>query len=142
MNGKRVPIGICILALLCVSASAQERYSVSGVIAYLGNGPIHLYLVDEETSRAPSQGVQTITLVPDQTDGSLPFTFTDIPVGTYGIRCFQDANRNGELDRGLMGPREPWGMSWQHERPRMWPAWDDWSFEVNGDISGVRISLE
>ena len=37
------------------------------------------------------------------------------------------------------GPKEPWSMSWQDGKPRMWPRWDDWSFELSNNIDGILI---
>lgn len=145
MNRKNLIAGFCIAFFISVAAcfplSAQQQYAISGTIAYTGEGPIYVYLVDEEIARVPFTGIQTLVLTPDEPYGALPFTFTGITTGTYGVRCFQDTNGNGELDRAVFGPKEPWGMSWQGEKPQKWPRWDDFSFELKTNISGITIVL-
>jgi hypothetical protein len=128
--------------IVCSSLTAQQQYSVSGSVTYSGEGLIYIYLVDEEISKIPFTGIQTIILTPEKSAGTLPFIFSGIEAGAYGIRCYQDTNGNGELDRGLFGPKEPWGMSWQGQRPRKWPRWSNFSFEVVTNISGIAVVLE
>ena len=59
------------------------------------------------------------------------FKFEGIQKGTYGIRCFQDENGNGKLGKGMFGPKEPWGMSWQGDKPAKWPKFKHIAFNVN-----------
>ena len=36
----------------------------------------------------------------------------DVPPGVYGVKCYQDANRNGKIDRNFLGiPLERYGFS-------------------------------
>ena len=142
MNLKRLIGGFSIAIVACFSLGAQPQYTISGTVIYVGAGPIYIYLVDEEIARIPLTGIQTLVLTPDESAGTLPFTFTGIIAGTYGIRCYQDTNGNGELDRGAFGPKEPWGMSWQGNKPLKWPRWDHFSFELTADVSGIAVVLE
>jgi uncharacterized protein (DUF2141 family) len=73
----------------------------------------------------------------------VPFKFVDVPKGTYAIRCIQDLNENGEMDYfdsgvGIMEPQEPYGYS----GPKLLGAlWSDVKFEVDKDISGIKIEV-
>ena len=67
------------------------------------------------------------------------FSFQEILSGHYGIRVFIDTNGNGRLDRGLLGPREPWGMSWQEKRIFGIPNFEDVAFHLDGDIHDIEI---
>ena len=135
-------LSLLFLVSLCFNLSAQDVYTIEGTVAYSGEGPVYVYLVDEETSSVPLTGL-SCTLFPSGTSpGVLPFSFTGLEPGVYGIRCFQDSNGNGKLDRGLFGPKEPWGMSWQGEKPEKWPKWESFCFELNEDRGDVRITLE
>jgi len=50
-----------------------------------------------------------------------------------GSRCFQDLNRNQKLDRGMFGPKEPYGLSWKDDK--CFPFdFDDVSFTVNKNL--------
>ncbi|MCK4515256.1 MAG: DUF2141 domain-containing protein [Spirochaetaceae bacterium] len=142
MNLKRLIGGLSIAIVACFSLSAQPQYTISGSVTYAGEGLIYIYLLDEEIARIPLTGIQTLVLTPDESAGILTFAFADITAGTYGIRCYQDTNGNGELDRGVFGPKEPWGMSWQGDKPPKWPRWDHFSFGLMTDISGIAIVLE
>lgn len=70
------------------------------------------------------------------------FKFKEIPPGTYGIRCFKDVNGNGKLDKGLFGPKEPWGMSRQGNKPEKWSKIAYISFEVKSNMTNIKIELE
>ena len=141
MNQKKIVTTILMAIISCLTLNAQELFTISGSIAYKGEEPVYVYLVDEEIAKIPFTGIQTLVLTPAESGGTLPFSFISITAGTYGIRCFQDTNKNGELDRGMFGPKEPWGMSWQGEKPRKWPRWDDFSFELITNIGGIDIIL-
>lgn len=142
MNLKKLTMGFLIAVIACLSTAAQQKYSVSGTVTYCDEGPIYIYLVDEEIAKIPFTGIQTIVLTPEETGGTLPFSFFGVEAGVYGIRSYQDTNRNGELDRGAFGPKEPWGMSWQGQRPRKWPRWSNFTFEVMTNVSGITVVLE
>ena len=142
MNQKKIVTSIFIAIIFCLSLNAQELYSISGTIAYEGEESLYVYLVDEEIAKIPFTGIQTLVLSPAESGGTLQFSFTGITAGTYGIRCFQDSNKNGELDKGMFGPKEPWGMSWQGEKPQKWPRWENFSFELTTNINGINIKLE
>ncbi|UAK26699.1 DUF2141 domain-containing protein [Sphingomonas nostoxanthinifaciens] len=44
--------------------------------------------------------------------GSVSVTLHGIPAGRYAVQAFQDANANGDLDRGMFGiPKEGIGFS-------------------------------
>ena len=75
-------------------------------------------------------------------ENKVRFSFQNVEKGTYGIRCFQDLNGDGKLNKGMFGPSEPWGMSWKEEKVLRWPGFDKISFEVNSDIKNLRIVLE
>ena len=70
------------------------------------------------------------------------FEFTNVAPGTYGIRCFQDTNSNGKLDRGFFGAKEPWGMSLHGEEPKRIPYFKDYSFSINTDCLDLNITLK
>lgn len=72
----------------------------------------------------------------------IPFKFDDVSKGFYGIRCFQDLNSNKILDKGFLGPSEPWGMTWQRKKPAAWPVFKDIAFMVDSDIHNITIKVE
>jgi len=130
-----------LLTFFTVSLFGKESYTVSGSITTVKKGPVYIFLVDEAAFKKPMTGLQTKILHPDPKEKIL-FSFLHVSPGNYGIRCFQDTNGNGKLDRGLWGPKEPWSMSWQIKRVLQWPWFKDIVFEVNKNVQGIIISLE
>ena len=138
---------LCAAVLfLSIPALAQTTlYTVEGEILFDKTGDIYVYLVTEEIFRTPFTGIQEKVIEigePESRDKAVSFRFDQIPAGIYGIRCFQDADGDGKLGRGLFGPKEPWGMSWQGEKPAKWPAFEDISFEVDSNFTSIQIRLE
>jgi uncharacterized protein (DUF2141 family) len=70
------------------------------------------------------------------------FQFIDIPPGRYGIRCFLDEDGNEKLNKGVFGPSEPWGMSWQGGKSSGWPKFKHIAFNVSKDLMDIRIVVE
>ena len=119
--------------------------TVEGEILFDKTGDIHVYLVTEEIFRTPFTGIQQKVIKIGEQElrkKAVAFRFEQVHAGTYGIRCFQDVDGDGKLERSLFGPKEPWGMSWQGEKPAKWPEFEDISFEVNSNITSIQIRLE
>ena len=131
-------IGILLFINLLNPLKAEDKkYTITGNIHFYGKGNIHIFLVNEKIFKNPLTGLQTIILAVDQSNFGntrISFDFQGVRTGTYGIRCFQDTNGNGKLDRGLFGPSEPWGMSWNSERASRWPRFENITFQVDSDM--------
>jgi uncharacterized protein (DUF2141 family) len=119
--------------------------TVEGEILFDKTGDIYVYLVTEESFRTPFTGSQEKVIEVGEQElrkKVAAFKFEQVRAGNYGIRCFQDVDGDGKLERGLFGPKEPWGMSWQGKKPAKWPEFEDISFEVNSNITSIQIRLE
>lgn len=130
------------LALAQTPGEAPTTAMVSGTVLIEDRGTLYIHLVDEEQFKIPFTGtfeviVQITESVID--DGFVEFEFGEVPVGRYGIRVFVDTNENQELDRGLFGPREPWGMSWQVNKLFRIPNFPDIAFDLVEDRRGLQI---
>ena len=82
------------------------------------------------------------TVVPAKA-GEMTVTFDSLKPGEYGIKVFQDENRNGKLDMSMMGmsPAEPYGMS-NDARPSMsGPPWDDARFTLKPGANAIAVPL-
>jgi uncharacterized protein (DUF2141 family) len=55
---------------------------------------------------------------------------------------FYDEDRNGVLNKGLFGPSEPWGMSFNGKKVLKWPKFSNISFKVTNDISNILIVVK
>ena len=118
-----------------------EQYSISGSVLVKKAGVLYIYLVDEEQFSIPLTGIMDIRKDLEGKRGQkIPFSFSDVPEGEYGIRVYVDTNGNGKLDRGLFGPSEPWSMSWQGEPKKGIPHFEDIAFYVERDIENILIN--
>lgn len=125
---------------------------VSGTISGISEeGELLISLVDregwganaEELQNAENfQGyVQGLLIIPDGRR-SVSYRFEEVPPGSYAIRAFLDTNGNENLDFGLFGPREPWGM-YRDPRPVLGPPrFQAVAFQVNGDIQDADFTLD
>ena len=138
----RVWASVFLCCLVVVIVEAENTYTIAGRVLIDEEGVLYIHLVDEEQFSVPFTGIQEI-VVPissiDLDNGSVAFAFQSIPAGRYAIRVFIDTNGNRKLDRGLFGPREPWGMSWQNERAARIPRFKDIAFPLTEDIADLEI---
>lgn len=126
--------------------AGNTGFTISGKIENVkANAPVYVYLVDEEKSKIPFTGIQEIKIVfNDQirNTGFAEFIFHDVPAGIYGIRCYQDLNKNGKLDKGLSGPKEPWGLSWNGIKASKWPSFKNFRFTLSKNTDNIIIELK
>ncbi len=138
---KVVPFLFMLTTSSVVSESkAQETMnSIQGEII-LGNakGKVYIFLVDEKTFDVKLSGIDTLIIQP--ISSILHFCFPKVKNGVYGIRCFQDLNNNGILDKGLFGPTEPYGFSWKSGKKFPF-NFSDISFTVNSN-KHITIKME
>lgn len=146
--------------LISTTVFGQDQYSVSGEITYWWKeGQIIVWLItseerDIDKKLVPHERTLSIELYSQDTQDiqgkkveaeTVSFKFVDVPKGTYGILCILDGNKNGKLDYpegfepGTVPPIELYAYS----GPKSWgPAkFDDFKFDVEKDISGLKIQL-
>jgi uncharacterized protein (DUF2141 family) len=117
-----------------------EQYRISGSVLVEEAGMLYVFLVDEAQFAVPFSGIEEMVIeLEKKQEHEIPFSFSGIPEGEYGIRVYVDTNGNEKLDRGLFGPSEPWGMSWQDEPKRGIPRWKDIFFLVERNIENILI---
>lgn len=77
------------------------------------------------------------------TDTETTVVFDSLPPGTYGAAVYLDENRNGKLDRNLIGFfKESFGFS-EKARARFGPPkWEDAVFEVSGSVVDILVRLD
>jgi uncharacterized protein (DUF2141 family) len=135
-------ISVILIWLAVVNLEAASNYSITGWVLISEEGVLYIYLVDDEQFSIPFTGIKELIVPISQVhldSGTVSFAFQNIPAGRYGIRVFMDTNDNGKLDRGLSGPKEPWGMSWQKNRVARIPRFEDIAFRLAEDIHGLEI---
>jgi uncharacterized protein (DUF2141 family) len=135
-------VNVLLVCFAILNVEAENSFKITGQVLINEEGVLYIYLVDEEQFPIPFTGIKELAVPISRVhldDGTIPFEFQDIPTGRYGIRVFIDTNDNGKLDRGLFGPREPWGMSWQVGKAFRIPNFEDIAFQLVGDIHGIEI---
>ena len=129
-------------------SDGKQVYKIAGEILLKEikkGGSLYVMLVTEESFKKPLHCFKKMIFkIGDKEikEKRVSFEFTEIPPGTYGIRCFLDEDGNEKLNKGAFGPSEPWGMSWQGEKPIGWPKFKYISFDVNKDIMDIRVVVE
>ena len=123
----------------------SETFSIEGELLFNKSGDIYISLVTEELFGTPLAGVRKFIIKIKEDEikkNRVAFRFEDVAPGVYGLRCFQDVNGNGILDKGVFGPKEPWGMSWQGDKPARWPKFKHICFEITANITNLIIDLK
>ncbi len=65
--------------------------------------------------------------------------FEGVAPGEYAVKAFHDVNENGELDMGMMGPKEKFGFSNNVIGFMGPPDFDDAKFAYDGGTETVEI---
>ncbi len=72
--------------------------------------------------------------------GKMTVTITDIAPGTYGVKLFQDIDRNGHFDFGLKGV-EPYGVSNDAQAASGLLPFDDAKFTLSPGDNSITVTL-
>ena len=133
-----------LMLITSIVLAQSSGYIISGEVQIYDVGDVYIYLADEETAKTPLTGNKVIIIKDDSTNRDfrkVEFQFENVEEGVYAIRCYQDVNGNEKLDRGLFGPKEPWWLSYQGERPPRIPKFKDIALKVDSDIKDIQINL-
>ncbi len=136
---------LIIIAIFTQKSGIAQEHTLSGTVKNIEKAndneksTLYIYLLTEETFKKPYTGIKKIKLQVNKGESKKSYEIKNIKKGTYGLRCFQDMNGNGELDRFLIIPKEPWCLSWRSTNKSIPPKFEDISFKVNGD---TRMNLD
>jgi uncharacterized protein (DUF2141 family) len=139
---------MCIVLFASISLQAQPAtFTVSGTISFQKQGAIYIMLLTEQeyTNKAGANAVYRLKITPSArqiTAQEVSFEYHDVPKGNYCINCFQDTNGNGQLDKGLFGPTEPWCLYREVWVLMGRPVFKDICFALNEDLAGIEIRLK
>ncbi len=129
-----------IALLAAVTASvAQAEFTVSGEIAHQGEGTLYLELLNEMQFANGENSALGLALEPSA--DKVTFTFVNVPAGSYVVQGFQDTNGNGELDEGMMGPKEPWAIL-GYTPSFSAPDFNKLKIGVSEDVSGLEVVMK
>lgn len=150
---KGLTLIVWTMLLLPTAMWAQsEGFTVAGDITFKKSGDLFVQILTEEQfNRNDGEEAEgdryTAQLIlkmseQEQEQKKVSFEFTNIPQGTYAIRCFQDVNGNGKMDKGRFGPKEPWGV-YRPKRPAFRaPRFEEIKFEVKVDMTDITFDVK
>ena len=130
-----------LLAFLPLAASAA---TLTVMVENIGNkgGVLRLSLYDEASwSNDNSEPIASadVPAVPPE----ITVVFKDIAPGVYGVKTYQDANRNHRFDQNWLGwPLERYGFS-RDAHPRFSePGFDRTKFTLSDGENAIVINLQ
>ena len=140
----------CLASFMLVStfAYAEEKFTVSGEVGFQYDGDVYICLLTmeefrdvnipgHELSKSPCKVIQMNTDL--KKAGRIPFSFDNIPKGTYCIFTYQDVNMNGKTDFENYALSEPWGS--YKENISSMPGWGVLKFDLGKNLSGIKIEM-
>jgi len=136
----RVPAAALFLALLPVAGAATLTVHVGNIDPR--GGDLHVALYNEK--QWPDNDAKPIVdmIVP----AAAPVTtvvMKDVEPGLYGIKSFQDVNRNGEFDQNFFGlPLERYGFSRDAKPFLSAPSFDKTKFPIADGANEITFHLQ
>lgn len=130
-----------LMAVLPLAASAATLTVRVENIDKKG-GDLHVALYDEASwpnDDAKPVADMVVPAVPPETI----VAFKDIAPGVYGVKTYQDANRNGKFDQNWLGlPLERYGFSNDARPVLSSPGFDKTRFAVSDGKNAIVIHLQ
>jgi uncharacterized protein (DUF2141 family) len=126
----------------CEGAPSGNRLSIviEGVRSNQGQMTASLY-PDDKTQFLAKNGALKVWRVPAEAPVTRMCIWLKAP-GTYGVAVYHDANANGRLDMGMIGPSEDYGFS---RNPRILfskPSLASVRFPATGAETTIDIRLD
>lgn len=129
-----------LIASLLASAPAwatDVKVRVNGVDAKGGDMRVEVCTRETFLKNCPYRGIGPAK------QGKTEVVVKDVPPGTYAVIAHHDINRNGEVDRTLLGvPKEGVGFSRSPMLILRAPTFDETSVPVAGALAEVDITLK
>jgi len=101
------------------------------------DGTVNIGLCDKGLSRETCPYDKAV----QASAGFIEATFEDIPPGSYAVVAYHDVNGNGQFDRVLGIPREPYALSGQAAK-KMVPSFRDAVLPMHTGENAVVIRLK
>ncbi len=133
---------LILLAMIILSSRRGEGVDltvrITGIREVKGQMQLGLY---NRAEVFPKEGKQYRLVERPVTGKVFIYTFEQLPAGDYALAVFQDLDRDGLIDKNMLGiPTEPYGFS-NNVRPRLSaPAFSRARIRLNSDTT-IVISL-
>lgn len=126
---KRI-LGIILLVL--TSFSIPSNYTLTININGFANNTGKAYVAVYNSAKTfPEYGKQFKGKVVDIKNQKVTLNFDNLPKGSYGVAVFHDENKNGKLDKNLVGyPTEAFGFSNNFRPTISAPDFEDVAFSL------------
>jgi hypothetical protein len=137
---RSLAVGVVISALATgfalIGAMAPQTFGLFGKV--LGSsGKSVVYVALWQADGFLKRPVQQVRFEPG---AELHFHF-EVPAGRWAVSAFEDRNRNGVLDMGLFGPKEPSGF-WRAFTGHHTPRFDEVASSIERDVQNADITLK
>lgn len=136
--------------VLCAGslANSAEELTVSGKIVFPEMGLIVVALITEQEFNERvlhPDNPYVLTIEPDSQQIAMhqvTFMFRDVSAGPYTVGCYQDVNRNRQLDTNLWGlPKEPWGLYHFSRSLFHLPTFEEVSLMVITQVTNLQVEI-
>jgi uncharacterized protein (DUF2141 family) len=142
MTGGRALRILLLLFLFCAMPASAATLTVKVANIDRKGGMLHVALYDE--TRWPNDDAEPVAqAIVEAVAPETTVVLKDVAPGTYGVKTYQDVNRNDKFDQGLFGlPLEPFGFS-RDARPRLSePGFRRTKFELRDGDNVIAIHLQ
>lgn len=131
-----IPMAGLAALSLSVAALAQGPGTTDVQVEIVGlrdaRGVVRLCLTRDSKSFPDCKAGSAVHATIKAGKGPLRYTFVAVPVGTYAIAAFHDANGDGKLNTMLGIPKEGFAFSRNPAMRARAPRFNEASFESNG----------
>lgn len=130
-----------LFTLVPVAAGAATLTITVGNVDPEG-GELHVALYTERLWKSDDAEPVTGAIVPAVAPQTV-VTLKDVKPGVYGMKMYQDANRNGKFDQNLIGlPLERYGFSRDARPVLSEPGFDKTKFTVHEGDNAITAHLQ
>jgi uncharacterized protein (DUF2141 family) len=133
--------GVVLVPSLLAQSGGQGSLTVKITGLLSEKGQVKIAVFNSSETWLGDHPVYNSTI--DVTSQVVTWKINDVPYGDYGIAVFHDENKNGKMDKNLLGiPQEPYGFSNNMRVTFGPPRWDRSKFVVKGPTTEVSIEVK
>ena len=129
-----------ILLLAAISGQAQSRFELTMSNVKDTTGMIRAALFKDERTFLKEPFIGKIVKA---VKGEVTVVFEQVPDGTYGVSVYHDENKNGELDKNMIGiPRE--GFAFGNDSMGMFgpPDFKEAGIVLKQETKKMRVTMK
>ena len=139
MNPK-LPLLLLLLVGTTFLAAQDLIVRVEGVRTNQGHVRLGFYY-SEADFKSKKSNFQRHLAKSTLRDGVMTVRLTDVPAGVYGVACVDDENDSGEMDWGMLLPKEGFGFSNYYHSGISKPPFDRFKFTHGPGDTKITLQL-